>query len=134
MPIPITNPHPYPIATGFHPNPNFPSLQKLLLSEGGECCSGPHFFDKGNPHNPKFPTYESFENVSNCFPRGISPTRWLLERSKTSRKPKLVNFVGITSVSIFDERSSHSKFVKFPMNSGIGPMSLLWERLSPMSA
>ncbi|KAI5432735.1 hypothetical protein KIW84_020149 [Lathyrus oleraceus] len=117
-PIPNTNPHPYPIATGFHLNPSFSSSQSLL-GEGGECCSGPHCFDNGNPHSSKFPSYDSFENVLNCFPLGISPTRWLLERFKTSRLLRFVNSEGIIPINIFEERSNHSKFVKFPMDCGM---------------
>lgn len=58
--------------------------------------------------------------------------KMVIGKIKPSRKSKLVNSAGIIPVSIFDERSNDSIFVKFPMDLGIGQVSLLWERLSPL--
>lgn len=119
----------------FQPNPPANSDLSSFSIDGGGCgaSTSPHFFENGNPHNPEFLLYELFSNVSNCFPQGIGPTKWLCERLKTARNVKFVNYEGIPPSSLFEERSNDSSCVKFPSDGGICPARLLCERLSTLS-
>ena len=70
--IPSNNQHPYPINTTFQPNPlaNEESWSSWNTdgSGGGSISSSVlHLIDNGNPHNSKFPSYELFSKVPNCF-------------------------------------------------------------------
>ena len=47
-----------------------------------------------------------------------------------AKNVKLVNCIGISPVSIFEERSKDSSTDKFANDDGICPFSLLWEKLS----
>ncbi|WRX25383.1 hypothetical protein QQP08_017870 [Theobroma cacao] len=105
------NPHPYPINATFHPNriPDFESSSNGKVGDGGFGVSLQDF-DNGRPHNPKFPSSIKERNIKSTNSSGIFPT------------------------NSFDERSSHSSWVKFPSDGGISPPILLLERLSPLSA
>ncbi|GAY64491.1 hypothetical protein CUMW_234000, partial [Citrus unshiu] len=80
---PITVPLAYPIRTVFQPNANKDS--ECGSSSGGEVAELSHFFDKGCPHNPGFPSNEPFPNVLNCFPCGIGPVSRLSDTLKIAR-------------------------------------------------
>ena len=47
----------------------------FCVAKGGGAVPFVHFVTNGDPHNPLFPSYESFVNVANCFKNGISPTK-----------------------------------------------------------
>jgi hypothetical protein len=55
---PITNPQAYPITTTFQLNPS-PNDDSWLGVEVGVSLFS-HFFNNGEPHNPKFPSKEEF--------------------------------------------------------------------------
>ena len=100
-----------------------------------DCCplSSPQVFASGNPHKPKFPLYESNENVLNWLPWGIGPNKQFLDKLKTSSDIRSTNCPRISSVKLFEEISNHSKLVKFRSDKGMLPVSLLCDMLSPLS-
>ena len=123
-----------------HPKPMYMIIQSVAVrnwSESSSSCSenkggngSPHFFDKGFPHNPGFPSYELFSKESNCFPCGMGPVRWLCETSRNARTLSWVSCRGISPESLFCERSSDSRLVRFPKDEGMEPIRALFERLS----
>ena len=58
-------------------NPNAITDSEYRSSSAGEASEFSHFLGKGSPHNPGFPTNESFVNVLNCVACGITPVRLL---------------------------------------------------------
>ncbi|WVY90367.1 hypothetical protein V8G54_035881, partial [Vigna mungo] len=113
--IPKIIPHAYPTTMTFHPNPDS-SLSSV--EQGGLSLSSLQDFDKGNPQSIGFPTKESFPNVLNCCPVGITPSNWFCERFKTAKKFKFVKDMGISPFNWFHERSNHSKLFKLPSDNG----------------
>ena len=100
------------------------------------CCTPslqPQSFESGHPRNPTFPWYELFSNVSNCFPLGMHPTRWLWERFKNSRNVRDASCYGISPLILLDERSNYSSTNKFWNDAGIWPSKALWDKFNVRS-
>ena len=55
---------------------------------------------------------------------------WFWERFKMAKNVRLVICIGISPVSLFEERSKDSSADNFANDNGIWLVRLLWERLS----
>ncbi|KAJ0513171.1 hypothetical protein HanHA300_Chr10g0354361 [Helianthus annuus] len=69
-------------------------------------------------------------NVSNCEPRGMRPDNSLYDRFKTERNERLASCGGMLPLSLSTERSRDSRFINFPTDTGSGPDSALWDKLT----
>jgi hypothetical protein len=62
MMTPNINPHPYPIATAFHPNPSPNNVESStsIKFDGRNGGASPllHSFGVGNPYKPRFSSNE----------------------------------------------------------------------------
>lgn len=74
-----------------------------------------------------------FENVVNWGPWGLCPSSWLYKKFSKKRNFRLANCIGISPISLFEEKSKGSSSDRFPNNDGMPLVSLLWKMLRHLS-
>lgn len=102
MENPMINPQPYPIINTFQLSSlrNVKSLASsstnvVLFVSNVQLLPQPP--ETGNPPNLSLPSCNIFfSNVSNWFPFGMHPSRWLYERFKTARDVRETSCFGIS--------------------------------------